>query len=90
MAEAFMTIKNVYQIRTCTVDGAKALFHRWADMAQVVGASPLAGGSPGGQLYHVYGLVEFEDGTVQMVDPERIQFEDTDFGQYAWKYTTDS
>lgn len=85
MAEAFMTIKNVYQIRTCTVDGTKALFHRWADIA-----SPLVGGPPGGQLYQVYGLVEFEDGTVQMVDPERIRFEDTDFGQYAWKDTTDS
>ena len=35
-------------------------------------------------------LVEFEDGTVQMVDPERIRFEDTNFGQYAWKDTTGS
>lgn len=73
MAEALMTIKNVYDVRPCTVNGTRAIFHRWVDEARTINPSTFERG----QFYRVYGLVEFEDGTVQKVDPEDIRFMDT-------------
>lgn len=53
-----------------------ALFHRWIYESMVVGDSLLIGGAPGGQISHAYGLVEYEDGEVQRVDPGYIRFTD--------------
>lgn len=61
-------------LRPCFVDGKRALFHRWTDHAEVVCESPLRGGHPGGQLWITFGIVEFEDGTIQEVYPSRIHF----------------
>ena len=60
--------------RPCFVKGKKALFHRWADKAQVVGESVLRGSHPAGQLWEVFGIIEYEDGTINEVYPNEIRF----------------
>lgn len=65
------------EYRSCTVNGEKALFHRWEDKAEVIGESLFCGGHPGGQLRNVFGIVEFEDGTVKEILPHKIQFLDS-------------
>ena len=62
--------------RTCLVEGKKALFHRWHEFCDVVGASPLIGGAPAGQIKYTLGTVEFEDGTIEEVAPHKIKFAD--------------
>lgn len=52
----------------------KAYFHRWVEISNVIDASPLVGGHPGGQIKYTLGLVEYEDGKIEQVSPERIQF----------------
>lgn len=63
-----------------------ALFHAWAHEAEVIAQSLMRGGHPGGQLSHTFALVEFEDGTVKMVNPERVKFLDNaeKFEEYDW------
>ena len=68
------TISHAPEYRPCFVDGKKALFHRWVDIEKVVDASPMVGGHPGGQIRVTLALVEYEDGRVQEVYPERIKF----------------
>lgn len=77
-----MTVRTG-EYRPCIVDGKKALFHRWTDFANVVGESPLRGGHSAGQIHRVYGIVEFEDGTVKEVEPYTIKFTDSLFFEYA-------
>ena len=49
-------------MRPCSVDGKKALFHKWVhDYSNE----------------KLFGLVEMEDGTVHLVDIVRINFLDT-------------
>lgn len=62
------------EYRLCTVDGKKALFHRWELYSKVVGASALVGGSSAGQVSYTLGIVEYEDGTIDRVFAERIKF----------------
>lgn len=52
------------ELRPCIVDDHKALFHGWTEKEYVVEASPLIGGAPAGQIKYLYGVVEYEDGTV--------------------------
>lgn len=59
--------------RLCEVKGEYGYFHTWEHWANVVDASPLRGGHPGGQVGQVYGIVEFKDG-VRRVDPPMIKF----------------
>lgn len=47
----------------------------WEQWSNVVNASPLRGGHPGGQVGQVYGIVEFKNG-VRRVDPVKIKFRD--------------
>lgn len=47
-------------LRTCEVDGDKAFFHRW-----VVGG-----------IMGVRAIIEYIDGTVDLVQPERVRFTD--------------
>lgn len=63
--------------RTRTVQ-RKALFHKWDEIKQVVDASPMIGGHPGGQIAYTLGTVEFMDGTVGQVSPGYIKFLDTE------------
>ena len=78
-----------FTLRPCIVRGEEsaknALFHRWVDVAEVIPPSPIRGGHGGGQLWCVYGIVEFEDGSVQKVFPERIRFIDRMHSEFAWE-----
>ena len=57
-----------FTTRFCEVKGELGYFHLWEQWSNVVDASPLRGGHPGGQIGQVYGIVEFRDG-VRRVDP---------------------
>ena len=61
------------EIRLCKVEEELGYFHCWEYWSNVVDASPLCGGRPGGQVGQVYGIVEFKDG-VRRIDPSRIKF----------------
>ena len=71
----FGDINICYETRGCEVNGRPGYFHCWEHWANVVDASPLRGGHPGGQVSQVYGIVEFTDG-VKRVDPVKIRFTD--------------
>lgn len=62
----------------------KALFHCWIHYSNVIPPSNLRGGHNGGQVSDVYGLVELEDGSVEIVSPKSIRFLDSPFNDYAW------
>lgn len=76
--------------RLCTVQGRKALFHRWADKANPIPESPFIGGNKAGQSWIVVGIIEYEDGTVHEAYPYEIRFVDNLMGEYAWPDTMDS
>ena len=48
-----------WETRLCEVDGELGYFHCWEHWSNVIDASPLRGGHPGGQIGQVYGIVEF-------------------------------
>ena len=62
-----------YKTRLCKVKGELGLFHCWEHWSNVVGASALRSGHPGGQIGQVYGIVEFKNG-VRRVEPESVRF----------------
>lgn len=64
-----------WETRLCEVTGELGYFHCWEHWSNVVAASPLRGGHPGGQIGQVYGIVEFS-GEVRRVDPSKIRFKD--------------
>ena len=70
------------KLRPCTVDGVKALFHRWEDYAAVLEPSPMVGGHPGGQIRETYAIVELENGQVKEVKPSKVVFSDTSERMY--------
>lgn len=77
-----------YEPRPCWVYGKrKALFHRWANSAR---AQLPRGQEPGENVrYYQYratqAIVEYEDGTVDRVWPQDIQFADGGkFMDYEW------
>ena len=61
-----------WETRLCEVDGELGYFHCWEHWSNVIDASPLRGGHPGGQIGQVYGIVEFTDG-VRRIDPAKNQ-----------------
>ena len=75
------------EYRPCYVNGRRALFHRWANSAR---PQLPRGAEPGEnaryfQYRSTHGLVEYEDGTMDMVWPRDIQFADSGrFRTYAW------
>lgn len=62
-----------WETRLCEINGELGYFHTWEHWSNVVDASLLRGGHPGGQVGQVYGIVEFKDG-VRRVDPSKIKF----------------
>lgn len=62
--------------RPCIVEDRKAIFHKWNTFKNVIPASPMIGGAPGGQIEYTLGMVEFEDGTIAEVAPHKIRFTD--------------
>lgn len=97
LEDLLATIKPVYtpkviiaqenEYRPCYVRGRRALFHRWANSAR---AQLPKGQEPDEnsryfQFRSTHALVEFEDGTMDMVWPRDIQFADCGhFADYAW------
>lgn len=74
---SFVMQQKAPMLRQCTVNGEKALFHRWEDFASVVEPSPMVGGHPGGQIRETYAIVEMENGQVKEVRPSKVVFTDT-------------
>lgn len=64
----------------------RAFFHLFTTNARPLEPSPLRGGHPGGQYSEPLAIVEYEDGTVDLVSPLRVRFLDTEgqMAQYAW------
>ena len=71
------TITVQVEMRPCLVEGKPALWHRWTSRCEIVPPSPLQGGHLGGNIAACFALVEYEDGTVQEVYPNRVRFLDT-------------
>lgn len=61
------------ELRLCEVNGELGYFHCWEHYSTMIDASPMIGGHPGGQVSHVFGIVEFKDG-VRRVTAESIKF----------------
>lgn len=86
-----MDISVKINLRPCVLtkysDGSKykALFHGWVHHSDVIPPSNVVGGHKGGQVSDVYGLVELEDGSVEIVSPKSIRFLDSLFNDYAWE-----
>lgn len=45
-----------WETRLCEVDGELGYFHCWEHWSNVIDASPLRGGHPGGQIGQIYPL----------------------------------
>ena len=63
-------------LRPCIVNGKPALFHRWADWSEIVEPAIMRGGHGGGVVRAALAIVEYEDGTVGRVLPEKVRFLD--------------
>ena len=64
------------ELRPCLAKGEKALFHRWITEEQIAS----------GDLIKVKpkALVEYEDGTLDLVSYKNIKFIDKKHQQYCW------
>lgn len=76
-----ITIKTP-EYRPCFVKGKPALFHRWADYAQIRDA--YLQGTTSGQLAQTFAIVEYEDGSISECYPNQVKFCDNLHAQYAW------
>lgn len=87
---SFIPLQIPGNLRTCIVElpgenKRMALFHKWIDKSEIISPSPMVGGHNGGVLKFTMAIVEFEDGSVRCVLPERIQFKDNEFRKYCFK-----
>jgi hypothetical protein len=62
------------ELRLCSVDGELGYFHCWEQFSYPVAGGLTYGSPPPGFCSQVRGIVEFGDGSVMQVDPERIIF----------------
>lgn len=74
-------IKITREIRPCFANEKKALFHMWAENCEVI----LRLNGKADSIKKVMGIVEFEDGSVNMVYPQHIKFLDGKFHDYIWE-----
>lgn len=70
------------ELRPCKVDGKRALFHRWGSFVKIItdiNRKPMSS-------YHdiTVGIVEFEDGKIEKVNPADIEFISTTHNEYIW------
>lgn len=68
----------------------KGLFHCWSHRSDVVDASPMMGGHPGGTVAFTVAIVELKDGSVNSYRPSSIRFLDTPaaMSQYCFEEVT--
>lgn len=64
------------KLRPCIVEGKSCVFHGWFQYGGV-GVHSGSGKIIDGKVNYLSGLVEFEDGRIKRVDPEKIQFVDS-------------
>lgn len=77
MAKMFEGIKIEFEKRPCYVEGKKAIFHYWTQDKETFGDYYREGS---------FGIVEFEDGHVELVIPNKIVFADGgEFSNIAFK-----
>ena len=82
-----ITITQEIDYRPCYVNGRRALWHRWVNTArpQLPKGQEPSENARYFQFRNTTGLVEYEDGTMDMVWPRDIQFLDHGrFEDYAW------
>lgn len=70
------------ELRTCRVNGSRALFHCWADIEK----PNIEGGEQVGCWKQPVALIEYQNGTVEMVSPSKVCFTDgaAVFSRYDW------
>ena len=89
MAEWF--IKRSDTRRPCVIKGTngkqKCLFHRWSQESWIVPPSLLAGGHNGGVISKIMAVMEFEDGSVRLVNYDTFEFCDSNGGflDFSWE-----
>lgn len=65
------------EYRPCHVSGiGEALFHRWEDYSEPIGAGVTIGSHPAGVLSFVRGIVEDMSGKIHYVTPSDVTFLD--------------
>lgn len=65
-------------MRLCMARGAKAIFHIWSEVAEVIPPSPMRGGHQGGEIRYSTAIVEYENGQVTEVMANDVVFLDTE------------
>ena len=70
---SFNDIEIKQELRTCYINGKKALFHLWIKKKDILANE------------YIDGLVEFEDGTVEEVRANNIRFCDNKMKEYVFK-----
>ena len=68
------------EYRPCYVGNKKALFHMWEDISSIHIA--MLKGDVSGQIKRTFGIVEYEDGTIDEVIPSKIRFIEGIFKEY--------
>lgn len=80
-----MKLEVTHELRPCKVNDLNALFHMWYVQKDVIGASALVGGHPGGEVTLLRGLVELKGGEMILVRPEQIIFIDNKHDEIAFE-----
>lgn len=65
-------------MRLCRARGTESIFHKWAEVSQVIPPSPMVGGHPGGEIRYATAIVEYiHNGQVTEVMANDVVFSDT-------------
>lgn len=82
MAAVRMEIESIKEYRLCMVDNTKrALFHEWESIEIAFGSETDACRG----MRTAFGIVEYEDGTVDEVLPKRIRFIDEKMKNFCFR-----
>lgn len=82
---------NKYEeLRPCLVgrNHKRALFHKWIDKSEIVEPSIMVGGHSGGTVRCTFGLVECENGSIELIYPHNIRFIDELVKDYYKEHAT--
>lgn len=79
-----MQLINSYSLRPCIVKNKHALFHIWEQKSEIIPPSMMVGGHGGGVVSSVFGIIEYEDGTIHKCYPDEIRFIDGLHSDYFW------
>lgn len=64
------------KLRQCIVHDQLCYFHGWYTQSEFLPPSPMPEKYSGGVVSHVYGLIEDRYGTISLVSPFEIKFND--------------